>query len=290
MTDPTHLRRSSWAAAPALLLIALFFAGPLALLVRVSLYEGTGQSGYGIGRSLYTPGTWTLSSYGRLLADETFREIAGFTVGLGLAVTAICLVVGYPLALFIHGLRGWRRGLALAAVVLPKLANVLVVVYGLVILLGASGPVRRVMASLIGDAAPELHHNLAAVLIGKSYLILPYTVLVLVAALDRIDPMHGMAARGLGASRWQVWRRVTWPLSRPGVSLAAVLSLIWALGAFVTPYLMGSPDELTLAVQVQRQAFEHQNWPAAAATAVMMIALIGAAAALWWTVARRGER
>lgn len=274
-------RAPRWLSAPALLLLALFFVGPLALLVRVSLYAGGGRSGYGIGASFYTPGTWTLDAYRRLLGDDTFREIALFTVGLGLAVTGLCLLVGYPLALWIHRLSGWRRGLALGAVVLPKLANVLVVVYGLVLLLGASGPVRGLLGVTLGGGGPELHHNLAAVLIGKTYLILPYTVLVLVAAFDRIDPALARAARGLGASRWQVWRRVTLPLSLPGLSLAAFLSLIWALGAFVTPYLMGSPDELTLAVQVQRAAFEHLDWPGAAATAVMMIALLALCAGAW---------
>ena len=281
-------RRRRWLGLmPVGLLLALFLVGPLLLLIRLSLYAGGGKSGYGIGSSFYTPGTWTLDAYVSLLGDETFREIAGFTVGLGVGVSVLCLVVGYPLALFIPGLLGWRGGGALVAVVLPKFANVLVIVYGLVILLGTSGPVAGVLRAVLGDeSAPTLHHDLASVVIGKVFLILPYPVLVLVAAFDRIDPLLAPAARGLGASGWQVWWRVTFPLSLSGLSLAALLSLIWALGAFVTPYLMGSPEELTLAVQVQRLAFEHLNWPGAAATAVMMTALIGACAA-GWSVAGR---
>lgn len=279
--------RSLWALSlPAALLLALFFVGPLALLVRTSLFEGGGRSGFGIGASFYTPGTWTTGAYRALLADSTFRSIALFTLQLAVGVTALSVVLGYPIALFVHRLTGWRRGLALAAVVLPKLANVLVIVYGLVLLMGTTGPVRRVLALIVGtEHAPELHHNLAAVVIGKTYLMLPYTVLVLVVALDRVDPDLATAARGLGASRWQVWRRVTLPLSLPGAGLAALLSLLWGLGAFVTPFLMGSPDQLTLAVQVQRTAFEHLNWPGAAATAVMLTAGAAMVVVLWrWLV------
>src|SRR5262249_40743283 len=105
-------------------------------------------------------------------------------------------------------------------------------------------------------------------------------VLVLVAAFDRIDPDLARAARGLGASRARVFWRVTFPLSLPGVALAATISFIWALGAFVSPYLLGSPDEITLAVDVQRQAFENVTWPRAAATAVAMLMLLTVSASL----------
>jgi ABC-type spermidine/putrescine transport system permease subunit I len=255
---------------------------PALLLLRVSLYAGGGTSGYGIGGGgLYVPGSWSLQGYRALAAPgSTFPGILRFTLLLGGGVTLLTLAVAYPLALYIRGLTGRLRAVALGAVVLPKLANLLVVVYGLKLVLGASGPLNGLLlATGLADAPVDLLHNLTGVLVGKTYLVLPYAVLVLVAALDRIDPALAVAARGLGAGPLATFLRVTLPLSLPGLATAASLSLIWALGAFVTPALMGSPDELTVAVDVQRQAFENLAWPRAAAEAVVMAGTLVAVAA-----------
>jgi ABC-type spermidine/putrescine transport system permease subunit I len=188
-------------AAPAAALLLLFFLAPMLLLARVSLYEGGGRSGFGIGGGgFYTPGTWTLQAYRTLLGEDYFREVLTFTVLLGVGVAGVTLAIAYPLSLFIHRLPPRAKALALTAVVLPKLANVLVLVYGLELLLGNSGPVNGLLVRLGAASEPVmLFHNLTGVLIGETYLILPYAVLVLVAALDRIDPALLPAARGLGA-------------------------------------------------------------------------------------------
>src|SRR5262249_59877714 len=117
-------------------------------------------------------------------------------------------------------------------------ANVFVVLYGVTLLLGSAGPVNRSLVWLGLTHEPLLlTHNLAGVVIAETYLIMPYAVLVFVPALDRIDPDLMAAARGLGAGRFGAFRRVTLPLSLPGVAVAGELCLIWALGAFVGPVL-----------------------------------------------------
>jgi ABC-type spermidine/putrescine transport system permease subunit I len=286
--DPIRLARPYLLAAPAFLLLVLFFLGPLVLLVRVSLYAGGGRSGFGIGSGgTYQPGTWTLQTYSTLLGETYFRQITCFTLFLGVTVTLITLAIAYPLALFVHRLgRRWKT-VALLAIVLPKISNVLVVVYGLELILSNAGPVNRALLALGVTSEPVmLFHNLTGVIIGETYLILPYAVLVLVAALDRIDPALVPAARGLGASPWRAFCRVTLPLSAPGIALAALLSLIWALGAFVGPVLLGSPQEITLGVDVPRQAFENLNYPRGAATAVMMLLTLVACVLLYQLPAR----
>jgi len=275
-------------AAPAVALLLLFFLAPMVQLGRVSLYEGGGRSGFGIGGGgFYKPGTWTLQAYRTLLGETYFREVWTFTVVLGIGVAGITLAIAYPLSLFIHRLPPRAKALALTAVVAPKLANVLVLIYGLELLLGNSGPVNGLLVGLGAVSEPvTLFHNLLGVLIGETYLILPYAVLVLVAALDRIDPTLLPAARGLGAGPLRAFWRVTLPLSAPGIALAALLSLIWALGAFIGPVLLGSPQELTLAVEVQRQTFENINWPRGAATAVLMLVTLVACTVLYQAPAR----
>ncbi|MGE3805544.1 MAG: ABC transporter permease, partial [Gemmataceae bacterium] len=96
MNSPRTTWRPLGLALPAVALLVLFFLLPMVLLVRVSLYEGGGQSGFGIGgRGFYTPGTWTLETYRHLLGERYFRSVLSFTVYLGLVVTGLTLLIAY---------------------------------------------------------------------------------------------------------------------------------------------------------------------------------------------------
>jgi ABC-type spermidine/putrescine transport system permease subunit I len=272
-----------WAlAAPAVALVLAFFLGPLLLLLRTSFFESTGG-----GAGFYRPGTWSSHAYAELLGERFGRGIVGFTVALGVVVAALSVLIGYPLALFIHSLPRRAKALALGVVILPKLANVFVVLYGVNLLLGNAGPVNRTLVWLGVTSEPLLlTHNLVGVVIAETYLIVPYAVLVLVPALDRIDPSLTAAARGLGAGPWATFRGVTLPLSLPGVAVAGQLCLIWALGAFVGPVLLGGPKQATLAVLVQKQGLEYGDWPRAAATAVLSVLTVAVCVAAYAAPAR----
>jgi ABC-type spermidine/putrescine transport system permease subunit I len=264
------------------LLLVAFFLGPLLLLVRTSLFESAAG-----GAGFYRPGTWSTHAYAELLGERFGRGIVGFTVALGVGVASLSVVIGYPLALFIHSLPRRAKALALSVVVLPKLANVFVVLYGVNLLLGHAGPVNHALVWLGATAEPLLlTHNLVGVVIAETYLIMPYAVLVLVPALDRIDPALVAAARGLGAGRWATFRRVTLPLSLPGAAVAGQLCLIWALGAFVGPVLLGGPEQATLPVLVQKQGLEYADWPRAAATAVLSLLTVAVCVAVYALPAR----
>jgi ABC-type spermidine/putrescine transport system permease subunit I len=268
-------------AAPALSMLLIFVAGPLGLLLRVSLYEPAA------GRGFYQPGTWSARAYRELLADETFREVALFTVAAGVGITALTLALAYPVALFIHALPARPKAVAVAAVLLPKLCNVLVLVYGLQLVLSGAGPVSQALVTLgLAHEPVLLYRNLAGMVIGEVYLLLPYAVLLILVGLARIDPGLVAAARGLGARPWQAFWRVIWPLSLPGVLAAGELTLLWSLAAVLGPLLLGGPQETTLGVEVQRQALEYHRWPRAAALSVVLLLLLAAAVGL----AFRGRR
>ena len=232
-------------SAPAVALLGGFVLAPLVLLLRVSLCEPAA------GRGFYTPGTFTLQNYARLF-DPHHRSIIAFTVGFAVAVAAVSLLVGYPLALFIRGRADRWQPLAVGLVLVPKTAGTLAAVFGL----------QRL-----------LPRGLVSAVLTEAYLIVPYAVLVLVVQLRAIDPTLTAAARGLGASRWQAFRRVTLPLSWPGVILAGELGLAWGIGALAGPLFLGGPREMTLAVEVQRQTFDYGRWPQAAADAVALAVL-----------------
>jgi ABC-type spermidine/putrescine transport system permease subunit I len=267
-------------AAPAVMLLASCFLLPLLLLIRVSVFEGAG------GEAVYRPGTWSMRAYTDLLGGRLGRGLIAFTIALGVGVALLAVLIGYPLALFISSLPRTAKRIALGIVLLPKLANVYVVLYGLNLFLGTAGPLNHLLGAL-GTGPVLLTHNLAGVVIGETYLILPYAILVLVLALDRIDPALIQAARGLGAGPWGALSRVTLPLSLPGAVVAGQLCLIWALGAFVGPVLLGGPDEATLGVMVQKWGHEDGNWPRAAATAVLSLVTVAVCLALLMIPARR---
>ena len=280
-TRPTHSATPWLLAAPAIVLLIALFAGPVLILFRTSLYQSAG------GTDFYRPGTWSLGAYSELLGERFGRGIVAFTVVLGVTVAALSVAIGYPLALFIHSLPKRAKALALGAVILPKLTNVFVVLYGVNLLLGNAGPVNRVLLALGLTSEPLLlTHNLFGVLVAETYLIMPYAVLVLVPALDRIDPSLIAAARGLGAGPWTAFRRVTLPLSLPGVAVAGQLCLIWALGAFVGPLLLGGPEQTTLAVKVQKDGMGYGDWPRAATTAVLSLVTVAVCVALYSWPAR----
>lgn len=271
-------------AAPAALLLLLFLAAPLLLLVRLSLYEPAAGQGF------FLPGTWTLHNYVRAANADT-GDVVVFTLSLGICTAGLCLLLAYPLALFLHGLPAGLRSWALLGVLLPKLVSVLVVLYGLQLILGNSGPVNRLLLALGMVHEPlRLKQNLAGVIIAEVYLILPYPVLILLVALNRIDPALVPAARGLGATPLQAFRRITLPLSLPGVVLAGQLCLVWGVGAFLGPLLLGGPDEQTLAVEVHRQTFENSHWPRGAVTAVLLLLTAGSCLALLAWPARAVRR
>jgi ABC-type spermidine/putrescine transport system permease subunit I len=238
--------------APALALVCLLVLGPAALLIRVSLYQPA------TGRGFYTPGTVTLVNYFAML-DSTGLRIATYTAGFGLVVGTLVVCIGYPLALFLRSLTPIFQALGLSLILIPKTAGLLATFFGLQRILPRGG---------------------VAAVIGEVYMILPYAVLVLFIQLITIRPSLIAAANGLGATPWQAFRRVTLPMSLPGLIVAFQLGLMWGVGAFLGPVFLGGPNETTLSVELHRQAFEYGHWPRAAAEAVCLIGMVGIAA-MW---------
>lgn len=246
-------------STPALVLVAGLVLGPVILLIRMSLFEPA------TGRGFYTSYTFTTANYAVFLERDSLKLFT-FTAVFGLVVAMATVLIGFPLALFVRSLTPRCQSVALALVLIPKTAGVLATLFGL----------QRM-----------LPRGLFAAIAAEVYLILPYAVLVLLIQLRSIDSTLVAAAHGLGASHWQTFRRVTLPLSRPGLILAAELGLIWGLSAFLGPLFLGGPDETTLSVEVHRQAFEYGRWPRAAAGAVSLLVLIGGVLGVLYLLRRR---
>lgn len=269
---------------PAAGLLLTMLASPLLLLLRMSLHRG------GQGRVFYVPGTWTLDSY-HDVTDAYGLRMLGYTVLFGAGVAVLTVAAGYATALWLRDRTPRRRRLVLAVVLAPKLASVLVVLFGLQLLLADTGPLNRLLqAAQLSDGPVRLLRGPVGAVVGESALIFPYSILILYTHLTTIDPTFEAAARGLGASAWQRFRRITLPLSAPGLALAGELALVWGMGAFLGPLLLGGPAETTLSVEVHRQAFDHSRWPRAAAEAVLLTLTVLACLAAYGGAVRRWRR
>lgn len=293
MVDISLARRTAWPARPdgliawagrhrAVLLfspVAVFLLTfclfPVLFLFRVSLASNPGGTGYGEGHAFYVPGTWTLDNYVRFFRDDHFRQLAIFTVELGILTALATTFVSYALAYQIYRAGPRLKGILLMVAILPKFTNVLVLMYGFLVVFGAHGLLNRLLLATGAVREPvPMVYNLFSVVLGEIVLILPYSVLVIAAVLHAIDPALDDAARGLGAGPVRVFSEVTLPLSLPGVWVSVLLGFIWGVGAFVAPYLLGNAELYTLAVEVDRQTNWRLNWAMGAAIAFILMAII----------------
>ena len=269
----------SWAlVSPALLWLLLFFAVPLALLLGYSLMHRGTYGGV-------SPG-FTLEHYRRFV-DPLYLAVAGRTLGIALATTALCLLLGYPVAYGIARAGRWRNAL-LFLVILPFWTSFLVRTYAMIVLLRESGVFNAVLQGLGLISAPlDLLYTPGAVLAGLVYGFLPFMILPIYASLERLDLSLLDAAEALGARPAARFRRVTLPLSLPGVAAGSLLVFIPALGSFLTPDLLGGAKTMMLGNLVQNQFGPARNWPFGAAISFALMGVVFVALLAWLRVRDR---
>lgn len=266
----------SWALlTPGLLWLALFFLVPLAVLLTYSvMHRGT----YGG----VSPG-FTLEHYRRFL-DPLYLTIVWRTIWIAVASTGLCLLLGYPVAYVIARAGRWRNAL-LFLVILPFWTSFLVRTYAMIVLLRSGGVINTGLMWLGVTSAPlDLLYTPGAVLAGLVYGYLPFMVLPIYASLERLDFDLLDAAEVLGARAASRFWRVTLPLSLPGVAAGGLLVLIPALGAFLTPDLLGGAKTMMLGNLVQNQFGPARNWPFGAAVSFALMGVVFVGLLAWLRV------
>jgi ABC-type spermidine/putrescine transport system permease subunit I len=244
--------------APAMAIIAAGFVAPLVRLAALSVSAPAGP----------------LAAYRELVSVDVYRVVFGNTVVLALVVSAICLVVGFALALALTRLEGGWRAAVFACVVLPLWISVLVRTFSWMLILETNGPLNRFLMALGVVQRPlPLLFAFPGVVIGMAHVVLPYAVLPIYAALARIDPALLLASDGLGASRMTTFRRVLLPLSARGLATAATFTFLLSLGFFVTPALLGGPSDTTIPMLIDSFVDERLDWPLAAAASMTLLAM-----------------
>jgi ABC-type spermidine/putrescine transport system permease subunit I len=193
---------------------------------------------------------------------------------IGLEVTLLTLLLGYPIAFALSRARGIAFTLVLICVVLPYFTSVIVRTYAWMVLLGREGLVNTVLLGLGLVSEPvSLLYNRVGVTIGMTYVLLPYMVLTLFAAMKSVDQRLIQAAEGMGARPLRVFFKVFLPLTLHGVLAGTLIVFILSIGFFVTPALMGGPGDTMIAMLIEREIELTQNWPRAAIMTVLLLAV-----------------
>ncbi len=249
--------------APATLVVLVTLVAPLALLLRFSLnrYDAT---------ELMIEAA-TPDNYLRFVADPFYRGVLWTTLGVALSCTALCLLLGLPIAYWLARMTRRWKGALMLALVLPLFIGNTVRMVGWMILFAHGGMIDGLMR-WIGGAGLELMYTPTAVVCGIVSINLPFVVLTIQSTMETIDPRLEEAAQSLGAAPARRFWRVVWPLSLPGTATAGILCFILAMNAYATPFLLGGPRFKMMAPTLYWEFSANNNWPFAAAIALILMA------------------
>ncbi|ULA62606.1 MAG: hypothetical protein LZF86_40110 [Nitrospira sp.] len=262
---------------PGLLWTALFCLLPIIVVLAVSLAT----------RGTYGGVLWefSLDNY-RDLLHPLYGRIFGQSLLLAGATTGLCLVLGFPLAYYIARLPPRRQALWLVLIMIPFWTNFLVRTYAWIFILRTEGLLNTLLIQLHLISAPlDLLYSDQAVLLGLVYGYLPFMVLPLYAAIERIDPALIEAAWDLYADRWPLFRRVLIPLTRPGIVAGCVLVFIPSLGAYLTPDLLGGARSMMVGNLIQHEYLVARDWPLGSALSIVLMLMV-MGSLLWYFAAQ----
>lgn len=268
-------------AVPAILWLFFFFLMPLAIVLLVSFMTR------GARNSITFP--LTLEHYERIFGPIFFPVFLD-SIWIAFLTMIICLLVGYPLAFFISTRKSARmQQFALFLVILPFWTNFLVRTYAWRVLLGTEGTINVTLQNLHIISAPlQILNTDFAVLVGLVYGFLPFMILPIYSSIERFDFRLVEAAHDLGANDWRAFWRVVFPLTLPGVFAGCILVFIPAIGAFITPDLLGGTQGLMIGNLIQGQFRGSGNWPLGSAASVVMMGMVMIGLLIYSRLGRRG--
>lgn len=284
-------------ALPPLTWLLLFFLIPLAVIWAYSFGENTGPVTIDL--------TGTFANYLRAI-EPIYLEIFWKSILIAGLTTMLCLVIGFPVALAIAFASPRTKTWLLMLIMLPFWTNLLIRTFALVAVLRENGYVNFALEWLwnnaswamtlagfqpLGEFEPlKLLYNNAAVVVGLVYVHLPFMVLPLYSALDRMDRSLMEASLDLGAGHLRTILLVVVPLAAPGIASGVLITFIPALGAYLTPDLLGGTDSQMIANVIERQFKRANDWPFGAALSFLLMYLTFIAIAIQTTLQRRADR
>ncbi|CAK2787255.1 spermidine preferential ABC transporter membrane subunit PotB [Vibrio crassostreae] len=230
--------------------------------------------------------TFTLDNYVRL-ADPLYFKVLMHSFYMAIVATLLCLIIGYPFAYIVAKMPAKWRPIILFLVIVPFWTNSLIRTYGLKIVLGTQGVLNKSLLALdIIDKPLRIMYSETAVMIGLVYILLPFMILPLYSAIEKLDDTYLEAAKDLGANKLQTLLKVVLPLTMPGIIGGCLLVLLPALGMFYISDLLGGAKNLLIGNVIKSQVLNARDWPFGAATS---IALTMAMAVMLYAYYRAGK-
>ena len=245
---------------PAVLAILIVVFLPIFWLSSLSFYDAAGAL--------------SLENYARIFESALYRRTFVVTFQISIAVTVICVFLGYPLCYWLSKLPDRTAAMLMVFVLVPFWTSVLVRTYAWLVLLQRNGVINSSLMSLgVIEEPLQLAHNLTGSIIGMVHIMLPFLILPLYATMRSIDTDLVRAAVGLGSSPRGAFWRVFFPMSLPGLFAGIVLVFILSLGFYVTPALLGGGRVQMLAQRIESTITVYSNWGAASALGVVLLLL-----------------
>ena len=263
---------------PAVAIIGFFMVAPLILMAYVSILE-KGVNG-GVVWDSTTPEAYVnfifeRDLFGELIVNTDYLQIFARSFGLSALTMVLALSIGFPTALYMSMQPEGRRNLMIFLVTIPFWTNLLVRNYAWILMLRNGGLVDGFLNWLgIIDQPLGLLYTPYAVSIGLTYTYLPFMVLPIYTSLEKMDSRLIEAAFDLGANRTRALLRVILPLAGPGIAAGCILVFVPALGAYVTPELLGGGKSMMIGNLIQSQFGAARNWPFGAALAFALLAIV----------------
>jgi spermidine/putrescine transport system permease protein len=254
-----------WTISPVAIWMSFMFVLPLFLVLGVSFFSRGTFGGMDL--------PLTIENYIRFL-DPLYLKILLVSCELAFITTFLCLLFGYPFAYIIARSPARYRNLLLLLVIVPFWTNSLIRTYAWIVLLRTEGVINTVLLQLnIINAPLTLLYNNFAVLIGLVYTMLPFMVLPLYASIEKLDKTLLEAASDLGAKPWVTFRKVTLPLTAPGIAAGTLLVFIPSLGLFFIPDLMGGSKVVLFGNLIKNQFLTARDWPFGSAASIVLMIL-----------------
>jgi putrescine transport system permease protein len=264
--------------------LAIFFVLPFLILLRISITDMGGgvdpfapliDSAGGAWRFIFKYDNYAAIFRDTGLGQTIYMEAYKTSLKYAFFTTFFCLLIGYPFAYFIARARPSVRPALLMLVMLPFWTSFLLRVYAWKGILADQGVINNALMALglINEPVVMLYTDVS-MLVGMTYVYLPFMVLPLYATLVKMDFRLLEAAHDLGASPWKAFWLITVPLSKAGIVSGAMLVFIPSVGEFVIPSLLGGAENIMIGRVVWDEMFSSNNWPRASALAVVMICLI----------------
>jgi spermidine/putrescine transport system permease protein len=256
--------------APVVVFLALVLVLPIAVMAEMSLYQ-RGQAGTIVK-------VMSLANYVTFLGEPVYLKVLGNSALIGALVCAITVGLAFIPAAVLGLTRSRVKNILFILILIPFWTSFIVRTYAWIVLLGTNGVVNGLMQTFgLVDAPLSMLYSRGAVILGLVHAMLPFAIVPIYASIERIDDSILEAAATLGARPLAIFAEVIVPLSLPGIWAAGILVFIEAMGAFITPQLLGSASDMMIAQLVQERFIGSFDWPFGSAVAVIYLLFSGVA-------------